>query len=251
MILLNLHLVHAELVPIKDPELDYIRTPETTRLEWGISPSEYIIRLNVDLDNTGNKAILLTFKGMGSKGGPVWTAYAPVASGYVRTDGIQFREDFYRAGKVPEVNPTGGLVALYPGKGGGKLVKYSLNEVGMLIGEDVMNLDYENPDHQQLFKRVFGRNLSEMMPDEFFNKLSHQVIEVKSIEARAVAQPRGENTAAPPQKLHRRQVLLCQSSLHRPRKHQKRSPHQRSLAKNRFHRHNGASWCCWFWELVG
>jgi hypothetical protein len=53
-----------------------------------------------------------------------------------------------------------------------------------------MELDYSNSDHQQLFERVFGRKLSEPMPDEFFKKPPHQVIEVKSIEARAASKPK-------------------------------------------------------------
>lgn len=168
---------------VTDPEIDFIRTSDDVAAEYGVSKKDEIIRLELDLTGDGQPTVFLTYKGTGSRGGAVWTAYSPTSGGYSRADGLQFREDFIRAGKVDELNPSGGLLVLYPGKGAGNLVRYKFNG-GKAIQEDVQKLDYSNPDHQQLFERVFGRKLSEPMPDEFFKKPAHQVIEVKSIEAR-------------------------------------------------------------------
>lgn len=179
---------------VSDPELDFIRTPDDVAAEYGISKKDEIIRLELDLTGDGQPTVFLTYKGTGSRGGAVWTAYSPTTGGFLRADGFQFREDFVRAGKVDELNPSGGLLVLYPGKGAGNLVRYKFNG-GKAIQEDVQKLDYSNPDHQQLFERVFGRKLSEPMPDEFFKKPPHQVIEVKSIEARLGLTP-GNGTPA-------------------------------------------------------
>lgn len=179
---------------VTDPEIDFIRTSDDVAAEYGISKKDEIIRLELDLTGDGQPTVFLTYKGTGSRGGAVWTAYSPTSGGYSRADGLQFREDFIRAGKVDELNPSGGLLVLYPGKGAGNLVRYKFNGE-KAIQEDVQKLDYSNPDHQQLFERVFGRKLSEPMPDEFFKKPAHQVIEVKSIEARLGLTP-GNGTLA-------------------------------------------------------
>jgi hypothetical protein len=171
---------------VTDPELDFIRTPDDVAAEYGISKKDKIIRLELDLTGDGQPTVFLTYKGTGSRGGAVWTAYTPTSGGYSRADGLQFREDFVRAGKVDDLNPGGGLLALYPGKGAGNLVRYKI-EGGKAIQENVQKIDYFNPDHQRLFERVFGRKLGEPMPDDFFKKPPHQVIEVKSIEARATS----------------------------------------------------------------
>ena len=173
--------------PIRDPEVDFINTPEEVRANWGILPEPGIKRLDLDLTGNGHATIFLAYNGVCSKGGTGWTAYHPTGVGYVRTYGIQFREDFVRAGKIEGFTPDGGLMLVYPGKGGGVLCRTSVGSTGKLTTQEVMDLDYSNPDHQKLFERVIGRKLDEPMPDEFFRNPPHQVIDVKSIEARAAS----------------------------------------------------------------
>lgn len=175
---------------ITDPELDFINTPEDVCAEYGISKKEEILRLELDLTGSGKRAIFLTYKGTGSsRAGANWTAYVPTADGYTRTNGIQFREDLFRAGKVEGLNMSGGLLSLLPGEGGGVLFRHMLSATGdSLKTDEIMQLDYSNPDHVQLFERVFDRKLGEPMPDEFFKKPPHHVIEVKAIEARSASQ---------------------------------------------------------------
>lgn len=170
---------------VADPEVDFINTPDTVRAEFGISKKDEIIRLELDLIGDGKSTVFLTYKGTGSRGGANWTAYAPIDGGYARTDGIQFREDLVRAGKLDELNPRGGLLILYPGKGGGNLFHITFDDSGtLLIGEEVMQLDYSNPDHQQLYERIFGRKLGQPMSDEFFKNPPHKVVAVAEILAR-------------------------------------------------------------------
>ncbi len=169
---------------ITDPEINFIRTPDDVAAEYGIIKKDEIIRLELDLTGDGQPTVFLAYKGTGSRGGAVWTAYSPTSRGYMRADGLQFRMDFVRAGKVDDLNPKGGLLVLYPGKGAGNLVRYNIDGT-RTIREEVQKLDYSNPDHQQLFEQLFGRRLDAPMPDEFFKKTPYQVIEVKAIETRA------------------------------------------------------------------
>jgi hypothetical protein len=139
----------------------------------------------LDLTGNGHATIFLAYNGVGSKGGTGWTAYHPTGDGYVRTYGIQFREDFVRAGKIEGFTPDGGLMLVYPGKGGGVLCRTSVGSTGKLTTQEVMDLDYSNPEHLQLLERLFGRKPGD--EGEFFKNPPHQVIDVKSIEARAAS----------------------------------------------------------------
>lgn len=182
---------------VADPEVDFVNTPDTVRAEFGISKKDEIIRLELDLIGDGKSTVFLTYKGTGSRGGANWTAYAPIDGGYARTDGIQFREDLVRAGKLDELNPRGGLLILYPGKGGGNLFRITFDDSGtLLIGEEVMQLDYSNLDHQQLYERIFGRKLGQPMSDEFFKSPPHKVVAVAEILAR----PQASNSQQEPPK---------------------------------------------------
>jgi hypothetical protein len=190
-----LSLVLALLVPlvsevqadIVDPELDYVNTPEVICSRLGILKTDAIVRLDIDLDGSGNQTIFLNFKGTGSRGGANWTAYSPGPSGYVRTDGIQFREDFFRAGIVPDLNPSGGLLVLYPGKGAGKLVRYPFSGGRVQEQEELRILDYSKAEDRDLFERIFDRKLNDPLPKEYFTNPPHKVIDVKDIFARVPA----------------------------------------------------------------
>ncbi len=185
--------VSAQVI-IDDPEIDFIQTPESVCAEFGISKKDQILRLELDISGDGGPAVFLTYRGTGSsRAGANWTAYVPSTNGYKRTDGIEFREDSVRAGKVEGFNDSGGLVSFLPGRGGGILFRHRLLEHdGVLVTEEIMEMNWEDPEHVQIFEQVFRRKLDEPMPDEFFKKPSHQVIEVKSIEARAASKPNSD-----------------------------------------------------------
>jgi len=168
---------------IHDPELDYINTSESICAEFGIVKNDEVLRLDLDLNDSGQFVTFLTYKGTGSKGGANWTAYSPHEGEYNRIDNIQFREDFVRAGRVEGINPTGGLLVLYPGKGAGILVRYQLLD-GQAYQEELRHLDYTKTEDQKLFESIFKRKINEPMPDEFFRNPPHKVIEVKEIMER-------------------------------------------------------------------
>jgi hypothetical protein len=178
-----------------DPEVDFVKTPEALCAELGILKKDRLLRLDLDLNGNGRPTIFLAFEGGGSKSGFVSTAYSPESSGYIRTDGIQFREDFFRAGIVPDLNPSGGLLVLYPSKGAGKLVRYPFSNGRVQEQEELRVLDYSKAEDRKLFERIFGRKLDEPMPREYFENPPHKVIDVKEINARVNAQ---EITTPPP-----------------------------------------------------
>jgi len=169
---------------VLDPEVDFINTSEAVCAEFGIIKKDEVIRLDLDINNTANPVAFLSFNGTGSNSGSVWAAYIKGVDGYRRIDGIQFREDFLRVGKVDELNPAGGLVVLYPGKGGGNLARYQFVN-GKAKFDEIRTLDYSNEEDQRLFESIFKRKLGEPMSDEYFAHPQHKVIPVKDIVERA------------------------------------------------------------------
>lgn len=175
---------------VADPEQDYVSTPEAVRAELGILPKDDLLRLDLDLDGSGRKAVFLACKGVGSKGGPIWTAYLPAAGGqYERVDGIQFRTDFVQAGKIPDYNPSGGLVALFPGKGGGTLVRYRFAS-GRFSMEEIGQLDSSVAKDCQVFETVFHRPWDAPTPQADPAGLSPRVVPVsKVLERKSTVKP--------------------------------------------------------------
>jgi len=180
---------------VADPEVDFVNTPETACAEFGILKKDRLLRLDLDLNGDGRPTIFLAYEGSGSKSGSTWTAYAPESSGYARTYGVRFREDFFRAGIVPDLNPSGGLLVLYPGKGAGKLVRYPFSDGQVQPAIELRILDYSKAEDRDLFERIFGRKLNESMPKEYFTNPPHKVIDVMEINARVNAQ---QITTPPP-----------------------------------------------------
>jgi hypothetical protein len=55
---------------VRDPEIDFVNTPESVFADLGILRKNELLRLDLDLDGTGQLAVFLTFKSAGSKSGP-------------------------------------------------------------------------------------------------------------------------------------------------------------------------------------
>ena len=103
--------------------------------------------------------------------------------GYIRYDGVEFRPDTFRAGKVEGFAPQGGLLAYYPGKGGGDLVRFQFSG-GKSEFENLRSLDTAVAEDGRLFETIFGRNWSEPLPAEYFEHPPYQVVAVRDIRAR-------------------------------------------------------------------
>jgi len=180
----------AQIHPlVTDPEVDYINTSDSVCAEFGILKKDEVLRRDLDLDDSGRLAVFLRYNSAGSKGGATWTAYVLNNGGlYYRIDNVQFREDFLRVGKVPELNPSGGLMTLWPGKGGGILVRYCFTD-GKAVLDELRTLDYSNADDQRIFELAFKRKVGTPMSDEYFKNPPHKVIAVKDIVARKRPSP--------------------------------------------------------------
>jgi hypothetical protein len=195
----------AQIHPlVTDPEVDYISTSDSVCAEFGILKKDEVLRRDLDLDDSGRLAVFLRYNSAGSKGGASWTAYVLNNGGlYYRIDNVQLREDFLRVGKVPELNPLGGLMTLWPGKGGGILVRYCFVD-GKSVLDEQRTLDYSNADDQRIFELAFKRKIGTSMPDEYFKNPPHKVIAVKDIVARMRPSPQlpqpmeGTSNAAQP-----------------------------------------------------
>jgi len=169
--------------PIVDPEVDYITSSFTFK---SVSKKDVIIRKDIDLYGNNNPAIFLSPAVGGGKCGQYWTAYVPNQDGFDKFEDVQFRDDSFRAGRVPIYNPEGGILAYYPGKGGGDLMRLQFVN-GQVEVAKLRGLDAAKEDDSKLFENLFGRKMDESLPREYFEKPPHQVIDVKEIMARVNA----------------------------------------------------------------
>jgi hypothetical protein len=169
---------------ISDPEVDFVSHSFAFK---SATQQDVVIRKDIDLFSSGDPAVFLRSAVGGGKLGQYWTAYIPSqGGGYQRIEDIQFREDTFKAGTVPVYNPDGGIVAFYPGKEGGDLIRLKF-ENGQIAVEKLRGLDAADEDDRKLFENLFGRKMGEPLPREYFEKPPHQVIDVKEIMARVNA----------------------------------------------------------------
>jgi hypothetical protein len=178
-------LIFAQAIEnIADPEVDFVSHSFTFK---SATQHDVVIRKDIDLFSNGNLAIFLRSAVGGGKLGQYWTAYLPSqGGGYQRIEDIQFREDTFKAGTVPEYNPGGGIVAYYPGKGGGDLMRLQVIK-GQVEVDKLRSLDAGKEEDCKLFESLFGRRMDEPLPREYFANPPHKVIDVKEIIARAPA----------------------------------------------------------------
>jgi len=191
---------------ITDPELDYINTPESVRVDYGILHKDKIRRMELDLDDSGQASVFLVNDGAGSKTGAVWTAYIPIENnGYTRVDGVQFRTDFLRSGKVDDYNPDGGLLTIYPGgKGKASLIAFHLKEKQALGMRELRSLDFSNASDVELIEEIFGRNPGEPVGRDYFENPPYDLLSVDEINLGVGPSPNAINeisseTGAPSQ----------------------------------------------------
>lgn len=178
---------------VNDPDLDFIQLPDAVLVEVGLLRNDTIKRLELNVSGTGKPYVFLTFEGNGSKGGEVWVCYEPIESGNYRRiatfdngqSTFQFRTDLFFAGKYPGFLDQGGLLVLYPGKGGGgTLVRYQFGD-GTARVDEVRDLDYSKPEDKKLFEAIFKRDVDKPLPAEYFTAPPYQVLSAKEVRARS------------------------------------------------------------------
>ena len=178
---------------MRDPEIDFVNTPESVFADLGILKKNELLRLDLTSMTLANWQYFSTFKSAGSKSGPVWTAYP---ERWIRVSANRWRAvpgRLLACGKVPEFNPSGGLLVLYPGKGAGSLVRYRFAG-GKAQMDELQTLDYSNPPDQQVFEVIFKRKLAGPMADEYTQNPVHKEISVKDIMARSIEPSKSEQT---------------------------------------------------------
>lgn len=185
MFLLSCEVLAGDRI-ITDPEVDYVSgqfLPEDSQ------PSSEVYRRDFILGKGQPATVFLSYKGMADRSGQIWAAYHPVAGGYQRidytSDGklIQFRNDFVFAGEYPGLINQGGLLVLYPGKGGGDLVRYEIKN-GVAKAEMIRVLDYDNPEDASLFEGVFHRKVGAVLDPSYFTHPPFSVISAAAIRSR-------------------------------------------------------------------
>lgn len=181
------HFVFAlEAKSVLDPELDFITQSFIFKTT---SHKKFIIRKNIDIYESGKPGIFLRTIVGGGKLGQYWTAYIPNSKGsYDRFDDLQFREDTFKAGKVPEYNPAGGIITYYPGKGGGELVRLLFKDNKVHV-EKIKTIDIHKNDDRAIFKKIFGRKMGESLPPSNLDHPHHSAIKVEDVLKRAGSDP--------------------------------------------------------------
>lgn len=189
---------------VGDPDLDFIQIPDALLSEIGLLREDTIKRLELDVHENGKPYVFLTFDGSGSKAGPVWICYEPLEGGNYRRidtfdDGqtFQFRTDLLFAGKYPGVLDQGGLLVVYPDKGGGPLVRYQFGN-GTAHLDEIRDLDYSRPEDKKLFKAIFKRDVDKPLPAEYFAAPSYRVLSAKEVRARGSKRLTKPASDAPP-----------------------------------------------------
>lgn len=186
----------AASVRTSDPERDFVETPDSVLVNYGMLRSDRLLRLDLDLFGNGTPTIFLAFDAGGSRIGSTWSAYTPVEGGfYQRVDGIQFRPDTYRAGKLEGLTDNGGLLVYYPGKGGGNLVRYEINGE-QASNEQLRALDFSKPEDRHLFQTVFGRAPDDPLPPSYLSNPPYKILSAAAIRGEVVKQIQTEPSAS-------------------------------------------------------
>jgi hypothetical protein len=183
---------------VANPELDYVSSPLPEGLR---ANGDEVLRLELNLQSGAEPTIFLTFKNFGSRSGYVWTAYVPLGDGrYQRIDYadggksvIQFRPDFYCEGEVNGISNSGDLWVLYPGKGGGNLVRYNIRD-RVASKQDARTLNYNDPEDRIVFEKLFKRKVDEALPADDFRRPPYKVLSAEKIKATADQQPAVEES---------------------------------------------------------
>ena len=183
---------------VDDPESDFVTNSLTYK---STKDKEQIIRIDADVFGDGNLVAFLRTVAGGGELGQYSTAYIPVrGGGFARVEDVQFREDTFKAGKDKEHNPNGGILAYYPSKRGGDLMRITFVG-GETTTEKIRFLNDGKEEDRALFKKLFGRGMDEGLPRQYFENPPHELIVVKDILARADSQPeqltRSFGTTAP------------------------------------------------------
>ena len=166
---------------ISDPELDFINNSFIFK---NSTHKKEIIRKELDLTGEGQLAIFLRASVGGGRCGQYWTAYLKTGgNSYKRYEDVEFRDDTFRAGNVPAFNPTGGILTYYPGNGAGDLMRITFSS-SEAVTHKIRTIVTSNPEDQLVFESIFGRKLSDPIPEEYFRNPSHKVISVAEILAR-------------------------------------------------------------------
>jgi hypothetical protein len=117
--------------------------------------------LQLDIDGDGRPETLIAADGDGGRQGNYWTVYVPQDDGFERLSApskdVMFREDMFYVGHVetPDGRKLQGLLAYYPGKGGGDLALYELSN-GYMVKTNLGSLNLQNPQDRAFWEKYFA-----------------------------------------------------------------------------------------------
>src|SRR6202011_3073321 len=105
--------------------------------------------LELDVNGDGRPAMFISADGYGGRLGNVWTVYLAREVGFERLSSpsreVIFRPDMFYVGEIetPDGRKVQGLLAYYPGKGGGDLTIYQVAN-DYMVRTSLGSLNFDN-----------------------------------------------------------------------------------------------------------
>jgi hypothetical protein len=184
-----------------DPVKDYLSTFSPFDGDKTIYSSDRLLRLDLDLNNDGQKEVLLSMgRDRNGKQGNVWVIYKKTKSGYVEVGGMTFSASGFYLGEIAEMGGYG-LVTFWPaGAGEGVLLAYVYDGSTIhkaQIGEVRRDRVTREVKGAELRRRYSGKNA--IVGDDVIAPISAQELVKKygvSVEAKTYEQVLREHAAS-------------------------------------------------------
>lgn len=176
-----------------DPIKDYLSTFSPFDGDKKIYSSDRLLRLDLDLNNDGQKEVLLSMgRDRNGKQGNVWVVYEKTKSGYIEVGGMTFSAGGFYLGEIPEMGRYG-LVTFWPGGAGeGVLLAYVYDGSTIhkaQIGEVRHDRVTRELKGTELLRQYFGKNA--VVGEDVIAPISAQELAKKysvSVEAKTYEQ---------------------------------------------------------------
>lgn len=145
---------------LKDPIQDYLHLGDHDQAVE-LPPFKGLSVLELDVNGDGRPEIFVSADGYGGRLGNIWTVYLARQDGFERLSSpskdVIFRSDMFYLGEIemPDGRKVQGLLAYYPGKGGGDLAIYQVAN-DYMVRTSLGSLNFENQGDRAFWEKYFA-----------------------------------------------------------------------------------------------
>jgi hypothetical protein len=153
-------LVRVTSDTVKDPIQDYLHLGDHDQAVE-LPAFKGLSVLELDVNGDGRPEILVSTDGYGGRLGNIWTVYLARPDGFERLSSpsrnVIFRSDMFYLGEIetPDARKIQGLLAYYPGKGGGDLAIYQVAN-DYMVWTPLGSLNFENQGDRAFWEKYFA-----------------------------------------------------------------------------------------------